>query len=1485
MAHAAIKDDGSTGKTEGASAEDCVRGCSTQQLLANVKKVITDGSADKAADMSTSSALAASSSPALVQRSPTAAPSSGNISLDGTVIYGGKEVCGRCGYTGHGAFKCRVQWSRFEGSQFRSAIYKEPARDSPSFSPSSSGGHGGKSRQASAKARSAAAGAGALVVPTHAAAPSAAAAASSAAASGSIEELNTRMIAMESFIRGAAAGSSVKFYTQCFKNSAFWPVTNAPALAAAATTCGQLRVIIDSGASRHMSPEELSFGSLSPSTMTIRTASQHVLRDVKTGTCTLSALTDSGATANLSLPDTLFHMDLDAVLLSLSELLRQGYDVTLSLEGGHIVTPDGLILPLRVENGTWILPSVPNDAGLVSLELPLAGYDASLGTTLPSSDTDSVDTNLQSTVSQEALDTALRFHRQYGHCGERKMLRLRKKMPACAERPSNSAIRLLHCPDCAVMAARRPNSGSANPPMGTPRNYANGEFLHIDSTGKFMAGVKTVDGSTHAFLLTDDASCRREAHPASDKAADTLIQIVDRYQARHQIALKRIRVNGDLYSEEFEAYCNAPSRRILLEASPPYEASSNRRAEATVDLAKTKGRVFKSTSGASYFLWPFILRWACLSWDFIPSEADPLGAQRSPAEIWPRTGHDGLRHDLPFGCRMYLYEGKRPNRDAATSRRARPGVFVGWSMTSPAYLLFDLDTQKIYEGSYARFEEDVFPLKDIALAGETLPSDFVMDADSWRGVADMHPDEVSDSDFARFVCNKGVVFQPPKYYWPDDNGIWLHRCASVAPKRNNDFGVIANVEVVRCLDDPGRPKPDLGPGRHLLVSPGPSGPLARRPCLREELKCWLPGATKMSQYVFHSMSLVTPLKHPAAASSSEPSVADFEHQSKTAKPPVAASKPKTPPTRRSPRSSPPQSSSAFEADFQAYGSKLNFEPRTRREAMQHPSAPLWRQAELKELSGLQQRGCYARVLRSSIPKGAQVLRCMWVYSDKDSGPKARLVVLGNTESEDSKSSVETYASTPPSAAVRLLLSLAAQSGDYVEVCDVAQAFIQAHDLPEGYDLYVIPPVGVDEDPLYCWKLIKPLYGLAASPRMWADTLRSWLLSTGWTPVAFEDTLYHFASGTTRLLLCFHVDDILFSSNDQAAREEFKRKLLSRFDAKALGPVSTFLGVDVARNHAKGTISLSQTALIQGLLARHGMSDCNPTKTPLSPGCKLVAADRPDHPDPILCRQYRDICGSLSYLALWTRPDLAFTAQALACHMSNPGPIHMAQALHALRYLRGTSLLSLTYSRQKPCLANLLLGFADSDWASDPDTRRSVGAYVFILNGAAISWSAKRQMSVAVSTSEAEYMSASRAANEAVWLRRLLAGAGAEQSLPTPIWEDNRGARLMSENPVNRERTKHIDIHVHNVRQRVAEKIVRLFDCPTTDMTADVHTKALPSPAHRRHTDVMFGLGDITAPSLETYARALPALVEASLARPSHLSCCVPASVCLALQRG
>jgi len=129
------------------------------------------------------------------------------------------------------------------------------------------------------------------------------------------------------------------------------------------------------------------------------------------------------------------------------------------------------------------------------------------------------------------------------------------------------------------------------------------------------------------------------------------------------------------------------------------------------------------------------------------------------------------------------------------------------------------------------------------------------------------------------------------------------------------------------------------------------------------------------------------------------------------------------------------------------------------------------------------------------------------------------------------------------------------------------------------------------------------------------------------------------------------------------------------------------------------------------------------------------------------------------------------------------------------------------------------------------------------------WHCKQQQGVATSTAEAEFVSASTASKDAIWLRRLAEGMGMRQHGPTPIYEDNLGCCLMSENPVQKSCTRHIDVAQHNVRQLVRDNVVRLLDCPTHDMAADIFTKALPAPAFIRHRDTILGYTPHTAPPL------------------------------------
>ena len=153
---------------------------------------------------------------------------------------------------------------------------------------------------------------------------------------------------------------------------------------------------------------------------------------------------------------------------------------------------------------------------------------------------------------------------------------------------------------------------------------------------------------------------------------------------------------------------------------------------------------------------------------------------------------------------------------------------------------------------------------------------------------------------------------------------------------------------------------------------------------------------------------------------------------------------------------------------------------------------------------------------------------------------------------------------------------------------------------------------------------------------------------------------------------------------------------------------------------------------------------------------------------------------------------------------------------------------------------MLEGWVDSDCAADPDTRRSVTGYVMSLNGGPVSWKAQRQACVTLSSSEAEFVAASMCSQEVIYLRALLEGMGHQQKGPTLVWEDNASAIMMSENPVNRERSRHIDTRLYFVRDLVQEGIVKLVKCAGTHNVADALTKSVPFPILEKHREYLFG---------------------------------------------
>lgn len=532
--------------------------------------------------------------------------------------------------------------------------------------------------------------------------------------------------------------------------------------------------------------------------------------------------------------------------------------------------------------------------------------------------------------------------------------------------------------------------------------------------------------------------------------------------------------------------------------------------------------------------------------------------------------------------------------------------------------------------------------------------------------------------------------------------------------------------------------------------------------------------------------------------------------------------------------------------------------------MAAPDWNLWYEAERAELQGLVDQQVYNRIRLDQVPLGRQIVPCKLDYKRKACGRrKVRMVVRGDLIRPKP---TDVYAPTPPMEAVRMMLSHAAQHHRHLRKWDVRQAFTQSNKL--AVPIYVRPPPGIEDDPDIVWELVRPLYGLGIAPKAWSDTLIEFIRSQGWTPAcAGEDTIYVKTVDGHSMTLLFWVDDILLSFDDESIPyiREFQQAFFSRFDSKDEGPVTQFLGIDIHYDRVAGVLTITQEPLIRDLLEEFGMLECNPVDAPMLANTQLLSADRSPDANRLQTKEYQHLVGTLQYLVTCTRVDCAYVAHQLSKHLVAPGRPHQAAAIRCLRYLKGTSSRGITYtaSHLDP---DRIISAADSDWAADPETRKSVTGNVSLMNGGAIAWKCRRQTGVATSSTEGEVMSASRMAQTVDWLRRLAAGLGCPQSASSPIFEDNRACRMISESKSLSSRMRHVDVSVHNVADYAARKIVKLVDCPTADMFADILTKALPGPHFQRHRDVIMGLSPRTTPALAFCGISLPAFLVRSLAR-------------------
>jgi histone deacetylase 1/2 len=314
-------------------------------------------------------------------------------------------------------------------------------------------------------------------------------------------------------------------------------------------------------------------------------------------------------------------------------------------------------------------------------------------------------------------------------------------------------------------------------------------------------------------------------------------------------------------------------------------------------------------------------------------------------------------------------------------------------------------------------------------------------------------------------------------------------------------------------------------------------------------------------------------------------------------------------------------------------------------------------------------------------------------------------------------------------------------------------------------------------------------------------------------------LIHTQQGTSTYVLIY-VDDILITGSSSQLINDLINKLHAQFALKRLGQVDYFLGLEV-HHLPSGALLLNQSKYIRDLLCKADMEDSNPIGSPMVSSCRLSKFSTDSMADPSL---YRSVVGALQYATL-TRPDIAFSVNKVFQFMAHPLDTHWKAVKRILRYLKGTLSHGLLINPSTTGPPFSLCAYSDADWATDQDDRRSVSGSCIYFGPNLVSWASKKQPLVARSSTEAEYRSMANTTAELLWIQSLLHELQVPFYTPTLLC-DNLSAVSLSHNPVLHSKTKHLELDIHFVREKVLSKQLNVLHVPACDQLADPLTKPL-----------------------------------------------------------
>lgn len=504
---------------------------------------------------------------------------------------------------------------------------------------------------------------------------------------------------------------------------------------------------------------------------------------------------------------------------------------------------------------------------------------------------------------------------------------------------------------------------------------------------------------------------------------------------------------------------------------------------------------------------------------------------------------------------------------------------------------------------------------------------------------------------------------------------------------------------------------------------------------------------------------------------------------------------------------------------------MNNEPQSYHDAITCTDKNGWLEAIKEELNAHQQNGTWKVV---PLPKNVKEITAKWIFKIKDQDIennkryKARLVARGFSQVEGIDYG-EIFSPVVRMDSIRLLFAIVAQFELQFVQFDITTAFLNGFIKEE---LYLSPPEGLDVPVGHSCKLLRSLYGLKQSPRCWNERFKS-ILTSFQMKQSVSDPCVFVSTKVEPLYLALYVDDGLIIAKSSELIQSLLNHLKQDLKVKTINS-KCFLGLEINHNIETGSVFLHQSRYISKILHRFNMANSNPSKSPL-PASHALNQREVLETDIVTNVPYSEALGSLMYCAMGTRPDIAYSISVLSKYSACPRNAHWEAIKRVFRYLKGTLSKGLFYIKvQDP----QLVCYTDADWAGDQDSRKSISGMVSLINTAAISYKAQQQPVVSLSTTEAEYIAGNEGAKEIVWLSRFINELGVKFEHGPLLLGDNQGALKLIKNPEFHQRTKHIDIKYHFIREKFEEGIFDLAYVQTDKQKADLFTKALSSDRHQ-----------------------------------------------------